>query len=280
MSKITENGEEIEEKGKEEKDEWMTSILIAIVAAVIIRIFLFAPTIVVGPSMYPTLYGGEGEKISFFNFTNDRLIAERLTYFLRKSPKRGDIITFTAPSSESFYNEKNPIHKALKYFTKREYIKRVIGVGGDHVQIKGDSIKINNNTIKNYEIKGNEIYINGEKIPGNYDVIIENASVYVNGKKLDEEYTNGQWGVYLNVVDGEIVPYNSRNSDVNVDIKVPEGYVFAMGDNRDNSSDSRKFSPERNDYYTKNGCISLKEMSGRIVLRFWPFNSRFGVLKK
>ena len=269
MNETPVNGEQIEEKKDKEKNEWINSILIAIVAAVIIRIFLFAPTIVVGQSMEPTLH--DEQQPYFLNLDNDRLIAERVSYFLNIKPKRGNIITFTEPSSE-FYLEKNPTVKVLKFFTKREYIKRVIGVEGDYVQIRGDSITIDNDTFYKYDIKGDRIYINGVPLLGDHTAVMENASVYLNGKKQEEKYINGQWNSYLNISDGKITP--SGNSDVNVDVKVEKGYVFAMGDNRNNSSDSRRFT----DYTTKNGSISLKEMSGRILFRFWPFN-RFGAAK-
>jgi signal peptidase I len=268
MNETPVNGEQIEEKDKE-KSEWINSILIAIVAAVIIRIFLFAPTIVVGQSMEPTLH--DEIQPYFLNLDNDRLIAERVSYFLNIRPKRGDIITFTEPSSQ-FYLEKNPAVKALKFFTKKEYIKRVIGVEGDHVQIKGNSITIDNNDYYNYDIKENKVYADGILVTGDHTAVMENASVYLNGKKQEEKYTNGPWNAYLNIRNGKITP--SGNNDVNVDLKVQKGYVFAMGDNRNYSYDSRKFT----DFTTKNGCISLKEMSGRILFRFWPFN-RFGEIK-
>jgi len=254
-------------KKKSETEEWINSFFIAVIAAIIIRIFIFAPTVVKGPSMEQTL------------IAEDRLITERISYFLNIKPSRGDIITFTEPHSQ-FYYETDPLRKIYQYFVKRDYIKRVIGIEGDHVQIKSDSILIDGNEYKNYEIKNNQIFIKGELLTGNYTAIMENAGVYVNGKKVEENYTNGDWSVNLDIIDGKIeqAPYSSEK-DINIDVKVEKGYVFVMGDNRNNSSDSRKFSAARGDIVAKDGCISLKELSGRVLFRFWPLN-KFGGIRK
>jgi len=254
-------------KKKSETEEWINSFFIAVIAAIIIRIFIFAPTVVKGPSMELTL------------IAEDRLITERVSYFLNIKPSRGDVVTFTEPRSQ-FYCETDPLRRIYQYFVKRDYIKRVIGIEGDHVQFKSDSILIDGNEYKNYEIKGNQIFINGELIAGNHTAVMENAGVYVNDKKVEEDYTKEPWIVNLDIIDGKIeqAPY-SGEKDINIDVKVEKGYVFVMGDNRNNSSDSRKFSASRGDVAAKDGCISLKELSGRVLFRFWPLN-KFGGIRK
>lgn len=252
---------------KSEADEWINSFFIAVIAAVIIRIFIFAPTIVKGPSMENTLIDG------------DRLIAERVSYFLNLKPSNGDIITFTEPHS-AFYYETDFLGKIYQFFLKRDYIKRVIGVEGDHVQLKSDSILIDGYEFDKYEIKNNQIFINGELLTGNHHAVMDNAKIYVNGAEVKEDYIKESWSVNLNIVNGKIEPTPfSNGKDLNVDVKVQKGYVYVMGDNRNNSSDSRKFSEANGDIAAKNGCISLKEVSGRILFRFWPF-SKFGEIKK
>lgn len=278
MDKTTVNSDEI----NEENDGWFSSILIALIAAIILRIFVFAPTIVVGPSMEPTL---QDPKIAttILNLDNDRLIAERLSYFLNIKPKRGDIITFTEPHSP-FYRESNPVKKMVYFFTKRDYIKRVIGLEGEHVQLKGDTIKLYSikggaQTFYNFDIKGDRIFVNGEPLTGDYNVTMENASVYINGERLKEDYIKEPWSVKLSIEDGRIRSTNSGGEDINVDVTVPQGYIYVLGDNRNNSSDSRKFSLQKGDVTAVNGCISLKETSGRAIFRFWPFD-RFGTLNR
>lgn len=206
--------------------EWVECIVIAVVLALLIRYFVGTPTIVKQRSMYPTLVEG------------DRLILNRLTKTFNKMPKRGDIITFEEPSKLSYSeeevdlskpiaqytNEPNSLIGKFKYYVlewgKRSYIKRVIALPGEHVEIKY-------------------------------------GKVYIDGKERDESE-------YLQ--DGVIT--EPGPSGVFTDFIVPEGCVFAMGDNRPESGDCRRF-----------GCIPLDKIEGTVVLRFWPFN-KLGTIKK
>ena len=206
--------------------EWVECIIIAVILALVIRYFVGTPTIVKQRSMYPTLIEG------------DRLVLNRLTRTFNKTPERGDIITFEEPSKLSYKeeevnlsnpvaqytNEPTSIIEKFKYYVlewgKRSYIKRVIGLPGEHVEIK-------------------------------------NGKVYIDGKELDESE-------YLQ--DG--VTTDAGADGFFTDIIVPEGYVFAMGENRDESGDCRRF-----------GCIPIEKIEGTVVLRFWPFN-KFGTIKK
>lgn len=78
-------------------------------------------------------------------------------------------------------------------------------------------------------------------------VKIEDNKVYVNGSKIDEPYLSDDV-----VTEGKL--FN--------DFIVPDGYVFAMGDNRTKSTDCREF-----------GCIPLDKIEGIVCFRFWPFNT-------
>lgn len=155
--------------------EWIECILIAIILALLIRYYIGTPTIVKQESMYPTLKA------------NERLILNRITRTLKEMPERGDIITFEAPSDTSvstdqinlnepiaIYNkEPQNIFSKFSYYVlewgKKSYIKRVIGLPGDHIKI-------------------------------------ENGKVYLNGEELEEPYladtveTNSLGGVYTDIV--------------------------------------------------------------------------------
>lgn len=106
---------------KNEFIEWAKAITIAFVLAYLIRVFLFAPFIVEGLSMMPTLEDDE------------RLIVNELIYDI-KEPKRGDIIVF-------------------KYNAEQDYIKRVIGLPGDIVEMKKDQLIINGQPIDETYLK-------------------------------------------------------------------------------------------------------------------------------
>ena len=200
--------------------EWVYCIIIALVLALIFRYYIATPTIVKQRSMYPTLK------------EDQRLILNRTYRITGKEPKRGDIVTFEAPSSDYKKweaDQSNPIAKYeyepkgfLKRFvyynlelTKKSYIKRVIALPGEHVKI-------------------------------------ENNTVYVNGRILEEEY---------------LQPDVVTESEVFHDFIVPEGYFFAMGDNRTKSTDCRSL-----------GCIPMEKLEGIVSFRFWPF-SVFGKIE-
>ena len=219
-----------EQKKEKIKDiiEWGYCFVIAIVLALLVRYYIGTPTIVQQTSMYPTFESG------------DRLILNRLYRTLKTTPKRGDIVTFEAPSvsyvSAENINLENPVaiydnqpqgffSKFLYYVVeagKTSYIKRVIALPGEHIQIK-------------------------------------DGKVYINGEELKEDY----------LPEGTITDSMARDGVSGgqfLDLVVPEGTVFVLGDNRANSGDSRRF-----------GCIPYEKIEGKVVLRFWPF-SKFGTI--
>lgn len=190
--------------------EWVYCIVIAVVLALLIRYFVGTPTEVKQFSMYPTLK------------QNERLILNRISRTINETPKRGDIITFEAPSNSFATSEKAQYNyeptswfEKFTYYVleidKVSYIKRVVALEGEHVQIKD-----------------NKIYINGEALQENY----LQSSVITEAKNM-----------YL------------------TDFVVPEGYVFAIGDNRTQSKDCREF-----------GCIPVDKIEGKVWIRFWPFD--------
>ena len=197
--------------------EWTYCIIIAVALALLVKYYVGTPTIVKQTSMYPTFY------------PNDRLILNRLYRTCKKVPQRGEIITFEAPSVNymngeiadlenptAIYNDEsrgivsNFIYNVTE-IGKISYIKRVIALPGEHIQIK-------------------------------------DGKVYINGEELEEEYL--QDDVITESEGGQFI-----------DLIVPEGTVFAMGDNRPNSGDSRKF-----------GCIPYEKIEGKVVFRFWPLS--------
>lgn len=177
--------------------EWIYCVLIAIVIAVLVKYFLCTPTVVQMDSMYPTLKQG------------DRLLLNRAVVTFKQELKRGQIITFEAPTKEKYSsmdeidinnpiaqydNNTNSLWKKFTYnvleIGKRNYIKRVIGLPGEHIQIMDG-----------------KVYINGEVLEESY---------------LDESVTTEATGLFYDIV-------------------VPENSLFVMGDHRSVSLDSRSF---------------------------------------
>lgn len=194
--------------------EWIACILIALILALVIRYYVGTPTIVQQVSMYPTLK------------QNQRLILNRWVRTTKTMPERGDIITFEAPTSDSYQFDgssvvakysrepKTLLSKIVHYgleIGKDSYIKRVIALPGEHL-------------------------------------LISDGKVYINGVELKEDYLQPQ--ITTSVED---CPY--------YDLTVPENCVFVMGDNRPESTDSRRF-----------GCIPLEKIESKVWIRFWPLN--------
>ncbi|MED1949122.1 MULTISPECIES: signal peptidase I [Brevibacillus] len=101
---------------KNELWEWTRALVIAIILAFLIRTFLFAPFIVEGESMETTLHN------------NEKLVVNKAIYYM-EDPKPGDIIVFHAEKT-------------------RDYIKRVIAVAGDTVEVKNDQLFINGKLVE------------------------------------------------------------------------------------------------------------------------------------
>jgi signal peptidase I len=163
--------------GNEIKD-WVVSILIAVIVAFFIRTFIVEPYLVEGPSMRPTLKNHE------------RLIVNKFVYRFRE-PERGEILVFSYPKDPS-----------------RDFIKRVIAVPGDTIEI-----------------------VDGK--------------VFVNGQLQNETY----------ILDNTRGSYPLST--------VPEGRIFVMGDNRNNSEDSR---------FKDVGFVPFGLLKGKASLVFWPLD--------
>src|SRR5699024_2638722 len=99
------------EKKRNELFDWIKAIIIALIIAFLIRGFVVSPIIVDGPSMQPTLYD------------RDQMIVNKFTYHFSE-PEEFDIVVFHATE-------------------EKDYIKRVIGLPGEHVEVKNNQLYIN-----------------------------------------------------------------------------------------------------------------------------------------
>ena len=129
--------------------EWAYCIIIAIVLALLFRYYIGTPTVVKQPSMYNTLEEGQ------------RLVLSRWTRTVKGNYNRGDIVTFEAPSESILslfevdfdnpvaaydYEPEGILAKFNYYvleFSKISYIKRVIGIAGDHIKIEDGKVYLN-----------------------------------------------------------------------------------------------------------------------------------------
>lgn len=179
--------------------EYLEPILIAVLIALFIRTFVVQAFKIPSSSMEPTLQIGDHLLVNKFvygvrvPFTNTKL-------FQWKDPERGDVIVFIYPKDPS-----------------KDFIKRVIGVEGDRV-----------------EIVQNKIYINGKLL-------------------------NDPWGHYSEKGDFFKVQSMERFGPV----AVPKGSLFVLGDNRDNSQDSRFW-----------GFVNVNAVRGKAMIIYFSWNDQ------
>ncbi|MBW2672891.1 MAG: signal peptidase I [Deltaproteobacteria bacterium] len=178
--------------------EYAEAIIIAILIALFIRTFVVQAFKIPSGSMKPTLQIG------------DHLLVNKFTYgikipFIRKTlvsiddPEREDIVVFIYPVDR-----------------KKDFIKRVVGVAGDTIEIR-------------------------------------NKKMYLNGLPYDDGH-----GVY---VDSLLFPASIQPRDNFGPVTVPAGHIFVMGDNRDQSYDSRFW-----------GFVDLTDVLGKAFIIYWSWN--------
>lgn len=168
--------------GKEVR-EWVKSFIVAIAIAFFIKTFIFNSTYVKGNSMYPTLQ----EK--------DRLFALKVPLYF-SGPDRGDIIVLEAPDNED-----------------KDYIKRVIGIGGDKVQIIGGLVYLNDELlIEDYIKQGSytEIYSIDTWIVPEGQVFVLGDNRYKGASKDSRYFGCVPLELVKGITDFRYFPFNDR----------------------------------------------------------------------
>ena len=213
---------------------WKTSTIAALATAgvcgiVLFRVLLFEPFSIPSGSMLPTLLVGDYLVASKYPYGFSRFslpfspdlfrgrVGERL-------PRQGDVVTFKFPRDTSI-----------------DYIKRVVGLPGDRVQMRGGQLYING-TICPRQPAGDYIAEdNGTRVPSRlYHETLPNGAVHDILKQTDEGSANNT-----------------------PEFRIPEGNLFVLGDNRDNSLDSR---------FMGNGglgFVPVENLVGRAEFLFW-----------
>lgn len=215
---MSENQETSEEQNKNESEkaplvekgevsELAKTAIIAVLLALIIRTFLYEPFNIPSGSMLPTLLVGDYLFVSkpaygYSKYSFPFGIADFDGRMAEDKPKRGDVVVFKLPSNPSI-----------------DYIKRVIGLPGETIEM----------------ING-RLYIDGVRVAREAVGYVESED---NGNASRQRLTE-----YIETLPGGIMHSiyelsDHDNLDNTVKVTVPEGHYFMMGDNRDNSMDSR-----------------------------------------
>jgi signal peptidase I len=187
-----------DDKSKSKVKEYVESIIIAILIALFIRTFIICAYKIPSRSMVPTLLVGDHILVSKFIY-GVKIPLLRRTIIPVSEPKRGEIVVFIFPNDRS-----------------KDFIKRVIGVAGDKIEIK-------------------------------------NKKIFINDQEFKDAY-----GIFS---DSLIIPKSMQPRDNFGPITVPEKSIFVMGDNRDESLDSRFW-----------GFVNLKDVEGKAFIIYWSWN--------
>ena len=229
---------------KESTSSWIKSNLItifyAIIIALVIRTFLFQPFFIPSSSMEPGLLVGDRIFASKYDFGYSRhsfpfslpIVKGRI---FESSPKRGDVVIFKPPH------------------TRNDYIKRLIGLPGDKIQLNDGVVFINSIPVDREFVRTDE----------------SGANIF------KETMPNGR--------SYEIRDVGKTPQDNTVEFLVPENHYFFLGDNRDKSSDSRFWESvpiERIIAKAQIIFFSTKDGSWFIEFWRWPFDIQFERLFK
>ncbi|MGE0668019.1 MAG: signal peptidase I [Sphingomonadales bacterium] len=204
------------DKEKSAFSEFVSTIVVAVLIALGFRTIAYEPFNIPSGSMYPTLYIGDYLLVSKFSYgySQHSLPWSFIPFdgrILEREVTRGDVAVFKRP-----------------YDNKTDFIKRIVGLPGDKIEMIEGVLYINDAPVKREQI---EDFTMGESG-------VEGANLTY--RQMRETLPNG---VTYNTLDCAYFPGSHdcmlSSADNAGPFLVPEGNYFAMGDNRDNSADSR-----------------------------------------
>ncbi len=208
------------------------TIVVAVLIALGVRTFAYEPFNIPSGSMKPTLLIGDYLFVSKFSYGYSRhsfpwSFAPFKGRILESEPERGDVVVFKTPADD-----------------KTDYIKRVIGLPGDRIQVTGGRLYINGTEVPREPVgEGSETCGGSAKHPTTYIETLPNGVKHMIWECSDN--------------------YPLDNTP---EFVVPPEHFFMMGDNRDNSNDSRQ----------SVGYVPAENLIGRAEFLFFSHDENFG----
>jgi signal peptidase I len=220
--------EEAQQQGTKKSfyKEWVEPFLIAAVVALFIRQFGVEAFKIPSGSMIPTLTIGDHLLVNKFLY-GPRIPFTDSRFFMGAEPKRGDIIVFKFPEDES-----------------KNFIKRVVGVPGDRIEIRKGVLLINEQAVPLTEVKETAEKEQGSGQPFGRPRVFDEQ---LGGVTHRMQYLRDQSGYDFGPV------------------LVPKESVFVMGDNRDNSQDSRVWK-----------FVKYEKILGKALIIYWSWDGSDG----
>jgi signal peptidase I len=212
--------------------EYSESIGIAVIIALLLRAFVVEAFKIPSGSMIPTLR--VGDHIFVNKFTYGLRVPFTHVKFFNQKPQRGEVVVFIYPEDES-----------------KDFIKRIVAVGGDTVEVRDGRIWINGDPIER------------EKLPGPCVYTDWNEEMAIWERHVCDAYLEHNDETTYRVVHDQLSPQPPDFGPY----RVPEGEVFVMGDNRFHSSDSRM--------WTTTSTVPETYIKGRALIVWWSSRNWF-----
>ncbi|HVI50292.1 MAG TPA: signal peptidase I [Candidatus Sulfotelmatobacter sp.] len=213
--------------------ETVKTVVYAVVIALFVRTVAYEPFNIPSGSMIPTLLVGDYLFVSKYSYGFSRhslplslpLFSGRV---FERQPERGDVVVFKLPTDN-----------------RTDYIKRVIGLPGDHIQVSHGRLYINGTLVERRQI---EDYVGRDR-----------RGSILRGAQYEETLPNGK--VHrIQELAGDDGPMDNT-----IEYVVPEGHYFMMGDNRDDSQDSR--------FLAQVGYVPAENLVGKAQVIFFSADS-------
>jgi signal peptidase I len=211
--------------------EYTESIGLAVLVALFLRAFVVEAFKIPSGSMIPTLEVGDHIFVNKFIY-GLRVPMSNIKFGQLRDPKRGEVIVFVYPVDE-----------------EKDFIKRIVAIGGDTIALEQNVIFLNGKPIKRKRLAGTCSYLDAEE-----------------GTSRREPKSCVAYEEELDAVKYHVIQDVASFSIDRKPVKIPKGHLFVMGDNRDNSHDSRFW-----------GTVPFDHVKGKAIVIWWSSGDLDGI---